>query len=124
MVLWQQYLQIMVIYCLGGVPMSFAEMVKEYRYKANLSISELAELTGLNRSVLARIESGETRRPSFSTCCKIASALDIPYDKIISFYLGVSERPETLKCCCPRLSSVPIDTLSEKRLTSCWKRRG
>jgi transcriptional regulator with XRE-family HTH domain len=82
---------------LGGVPMSFAEMVKAHRYKANLSISELAERTGVNRSVLARIESGETRRPSFSTCCKIASALDIPYDKVISFYLDVSERPETLK---------------------------
>jgi transcriptional regulator with XRE-family HTH domain len=82
---------------LGGVPMSFAEMVKAHRYKKKMTLSELAEKTGINRSVLSRIETGETKRPGFSKCQKIATVLHIPHERIISFYLDISERADMIK---------------------------
>jgi hypothetical protein len=58
-----KYIQKMIVYgtlltaftdnselLLGGVPMSFAEMVKEHRSKKKMTLSELAEKTGINKS--------------------------------------------------------------------------
>ncbi|QQE73267.1 helix-turn-helix transcriptional regulator [Brevibacillus composti] len=77
--------------------MSFSESMKAHRYRANLSLQELSERTGISRSVLARIESGETKRPGFTTWKKIASELDIPYERVIALYLDISERADVLK---------------------------
>ena len=82
---------------LGGVPMSFAEMVKEHRSKKKMTLSELAEKTGINKSVLSRIESGAIKRPEFSKCQKISSVLHIPHESLISFYLDISERADIIK---------------------------
>jgi transcriptional regulator with XRE-family HTH domain len=73
------------------------EMLLRYRRQENITISELAERTGVSKSVLSRIESGETKRPGFTTCKKITRALQIPYASLVSSYLDVTERAEMLK---------------------------
>ncbi|UFJ62215.1 helix-turn-helix domain-containing protein [Brevibacillus sedimenti] len=75
----------------------FADVLLRYRYQENITVDELAERAGVGRSVLSRIESGETKRPSFATWKKIGNALHIPYGLVISTYLDVTERAETLK---------------------------
>ncbi|USG64104.1 helix-turn-helix transcriptional regulator [Brevibacillus ruminantium] len=77
--------------------MSFSEIMKAHRYRANMTLQELSERTGINRSVLGRIESGETKRPGFATWNKIASVLNIPYERVISLYVDISERADILK---------------------------
>ncbi|MDA5108229.1 helix-turn-helix transcriptional regulator [Brevibacillus thermoruber] len=72
-------------------------MLLRYRRQENITISELAERTGVSKSVLSRIESGETKRPGFTTCKKITRALQIPYASLVSSYLDVTERAEMLK---------------------------
>jgi len=73
------------------------EMLLRYRLQENITLSELAERTGVSKSVLSRIESGETKRPGFATCKKISQALQIPYASLISAYLDMTEQAEMLK---------------------------
>ncbi len=77
--------------------MLFGEIVRAHRHQENLSLNELAEQSGVSRSILARIESGETRQPRFSTARTIASALKIPYEQVILFYLAFTHQTETFK---------------------------
>jgi DNA-binding Xre family transcriptional regulator len=45
------------------------------REQRGISLSKLAELTGMTRQALSRIERGENRNPTFSTLQRIAAAL-------------------------------------------------
>lgn len=54
-------------------------------------------MTGVNKSVLSKIEMGQTKKPSFGTWKKIANAMDLPYYDMISVYVESVQRGETLK---------------------------
>ncbi len=45
------------------------------REQRGISLSRLAELTGMTRQALSRIERGENKNPTFSTLQRIAAAL-------------------------------------------------
>jgi transcriptional regulator with XRE-family HTH domain len=51
------------------------KLLKEKRLAKGLSHQTLADIAGVNRSTISRIESGE-RIPTITVCLKIASALD------------------------------------------------
>ena len=53
---------------------TIAEFLKNIRVDSNLSISDLAELSGISASAISRIERGQ-REPLFSTVIKIVSSL-------------------------------------------------
>ncbi len=93
---------------------SFGDIQSKYRIERNISIGELAELTGICRSSLAKIESGETKRPSFNTCKKVANALDIPYSITINLCLNHTERPESLKFLLQEAIGTKSQTLVQK----------
>ncbi|TGV30019.1 XRE family transcriptional regulator [Mesorhizobium sp. M00.F.Ca.ET.186.01.1.1] len=73
------------------------ELLLAYRQRENISLSELAERTGISKTALSRMESGATKRPGFSQWKKIASALKIPYVDVISVYLSTTERPASIQ---------------------------
>ncbi len=45
------------------------------REQRGISLSQLAQLTGMTRQAISRIERGENKNPTFSTLQRIASAL-------------------------------------------------
>src|SRR3954463_14557788 len=53
-------------------------LLRNRRQEARLSLSQLANLTGLHKSYLARIELGEVRQPSTENLQRIAAALELP----------------------------------------------
>lgn len=55
---------------------TIAEFLKDIRVDSNLSISELAELSGISASAISRIERGQ-REPLFSTVIKIVDSLNV-----------------------------------------------
>ncbi|MCA1701741.1 MAG: helix-turn-helix domain-containing protein [Actinobacteria bacterium] len=63
-----------------------ADLLGRLRREAGLSMYELAKRTGLNRSVLARIEDGTTTQPDTRTLNRIARALGVDPE---SFYDAV-----------------------------------
>ncbi|MEJ8548784.1 helix-turn-helix domain-containing protein [Brevibacillus borstelensis] len=72
-------------------------MILTYRQRENLSLSKLAERTGVSKTSLSKIETGATRHPSFQLWKKVGHTLHIPFDEIIGHYLDTTERPATIK---------------------------
>ncbi|WP_195940091.1 helix-turn-helix domain-containing protein [Romboutsia sp. 1001713B170131_170501_G6] len=58
--------------------------ITEYRKRKNLTIKELANLTGVTPSLLSQIEKG-TSNPSINTLKQISKALDIP---LFNFFIN------------------------------------
>lgn len=64
---------------------TIAEFLRNIRVDSNLSISELAELSGISASAISRIERGQ-RDPLFSTVIEIVNSLnagELFYDFLI-----------------------------------------
>lgn len=57
--------------------------IEEKRLEKGLSLSELARMSGIAKSHLAYIESGESI-PTLVTLCKIARALGVPAAELFS----------------------------------------
>lgn len=63
-----------------------AENLKRLRMERNLSLGQLAELSGVSKVMLSQIEKGDTN-PTINTIWKIANGLKIPYTALM-------EKPE------------------------------
>src|SRR5712691_8598584 len=55
---------------------TLAELIKEARVRARLSMRGLARRSGLSAAQISRIEAGEVERPAAETLVKVAKALD------------------------------------------------
>src|ERR1700737_286913 len=58
------------------VEVSMAELTKEARVRARISMRGLARRSGLSAAQVSRIEAGEVERPVAETLVKLAKALD------------------------------------------------
>ncbi|MEJ8546386.1 helix-turn-helix domain-containing protein [Brevibacillus borstelensis] len=75
---------------------TIGDVIKKYREQSDLSISQLARLSGVHKGVIARIENGDTRRPSLKTTIPVAKVLNIPSDEFIEYYIEIDKRPKVL----------------------------
>ncbi|TPG73165.1 XRE family transcriptional regulator [Brevibacillus laterosporus] len=75
---------------------SLGELINMKREEMGLSLSELGRLTGIHKSVLGRIEQGETKRPELNTIKAIADVLTLPYKDIIEYYAEIEQRINVL----------------------------
>lgn len=60
-----------------------APRLRRIRQKKNLTLDELAAATGISKSTLSRLESGQ-RKPSLELLLPIAAALAVPLDQIVT----------------------------------------
>ncbi|MDU4934515.1 MAG: helix-turn-helix transcriptional regulator [Peptostreptococcaceae bacterium] len=58
--------------------------ISEYRKRKEITIKELASLTGVTQSLLSQIEKGSAN-PSINTLKQISSALDVP---LFNFFIS------------------------------------
>ncbi|WP_340701549.1 helix-turn-helix transcriptional regulator [Brevibacillus borstelensis] len=97
---------------------TIGDVLKKYRKQSNLSISQLARLTGVHKGVIAKIENGSTRRPGLKITMPLAKVLNIPTDKIVELYIEIDKRPEVLFGLLNeaiRLFNVPLACLLHNR---------
>lgn len=76
---------------------TIGDVIRRYREQANLSITQLANLSGVHKGVISKIELGDTKRPELRTIKAIAHVLEIPYQEIVEHYIDVEKRVEALK---------------------------
>ena len=57
-----------------------AKKIRELRIKKGLSQEKLARLAGISYNTIVKIESGESKRPTFQTMAGIANALGVSLD--------------------------------------------
>lgn len=61
---------------------AFGDRVKAIREQKRVSIRELAAMSGLNKSQIVRIESGQSD-PHYTTLIRIADALEISVGELV-----------------------------------------
>lgn len=67
--------------------MAVAYMIKELRKAMGLTQVDLAEKSGVSRTIISGLESGTTTVTSTATLLKLAKALDVTIDEL--FFKGV-----------------------------------
>jgi transcriptional regulator with XRE-family HTH domain len=75
---------------LGAV---IAERVREFRLQLGLTVGQLAELTGLSKGMLSKIENAQTS-PSLATLARLSEALKVP---VTAFFRGLNEEQDLLR---------------------------
>lgn len=102
----------------GGLPIMgmerIGELILTYRQRENISLSALAERTGVSKTALSKIETGETKRPGFALWKKIARTLNIPYAHVVRIYLDATEQPATIKLLLDESIALNNKTLMQK----------
>ncbi|MBD8497345.1 helix-turn-helix domain-containing protein [Paenibacillus arenosi] len=76
--------------------LTFGDLIQQYRLIARLTLTQLANLSGVSKGTISKIENGEVKKPEFQTIKMLASALGIPYNEYIGLYIEVERRPDTL----------------------------
>ncbi|WP_139489100.1 helix-turn-helix domain-containing protein [Brevibacillus dissolubilis] len=76
---------------------TLGDMIRNYRENAGLTLSYTALQAGLSKGVLSKIENGDTKRPEWKTVKSIANALNIPNSIIVTYYIKVDHKIDTLK---------------------------
>ncbi|MGF9907085.1 helix-turn-helix domain-containing protein [Brevibacillus porteri] len=77
--------------------LSLGELISSHRSRRNLTLADLSELSGVSKSTISLIETGETKRPSYATWRKIAEAIDIAPSIIINAFVDTTHHPKTLE---------------------------
>ena len=62
-----------------------AKNLNRLRNERNLSLGQLAELSGVSKVMLSQIEKGDSN-PTVNTIWKIASGLNVPYTAILEHF--------------------------------------
>ena len=62
------------------------DMIKEGRLNLGISQRELAEITGIHHSVIARIEKGEIIQPTINVLIKMAKTLNLDLATMLVYY--------------------------------------
>jgi len=74
---------------LGAV---IAERVREFRLQLGLTVGHLAEVTGLSKGMLSKIENAQAA-PSLATLARLSEALKVP---VTAFFRGLNEEQDVL----------------------------
>ena len=69
-----------------------AERVREFRLQLTLTVGQLAELTGLSKGMLSKIENAQAS-PSLATLARLSEALKVP---VTAFFRGLNEEQDVL----------------------------
>jgi transcriptional regulator with XRE-family HTH domain len=75
---------------------TIGELIQKYREQANLSITQLANVAGIHKTVISKIENGDTKRPEWKTIKAISRSLEIPTQQIVEHYMELEQRPDAL----------------------------
>ncbi len=74
---------------LGAV---IAERVRQFRLQLGLTVGHLAEVTGLSKGMLSKIENAQAS-PSLATLARLSEALKVP---VTAFFRGLNEEQDVL----------------------------
>jgi len=75
---------------------TIGELIHDTRFASNITITQLSELSGINKGTISRIEKSEIKRPDFSTVRLLTTSLDIPFETLVDYYVEKEKRSDLL----------------------------
>ncbi|MBG9732832.1 helix-turn-helix transcriptional regulator [Paenibacillus alvei] len=76
--------------------LSIGELIHRYRRNSGMTLTQLAESSGIHIGTISKIENEYVKRPEYTTLRPLAGALQIPLDTVIELYIGIDKRADTL----------------------------
>ncbi|EHQ59281.1 DNA-binding protein, partial [Paenibacillus dendritiformis C454] len=76
--------------------LSIGELIQCYRRNRGMTLSQLSELTGINKETLSKIENGDVKRPEYKTIHPLADTLQIPLETLVDLHITRDKRADTL----------------------------
>ncbi|WP_374015996.1 helix-turn-helix transcriptional regulator [Paenibacillus thiaminolyticus] len=76
--------------------LSIGELIQRYRHNRDMTLSQLAELTGLHKGTISKIENGDVKRPEYMTVRPLVDTLEIPLETLVELHITVDNRADTL----------------------------
>lgn len=75
---------------------TIGELIHDTRFASNITITQLSELSGINKGTISRIEKSEIKRPDFSTVRLLTTSLGIPFETLVDYYVEGEKRSDLL----------------------------
>ncbi|KJB85342.1 DNA-binding protein [Paenibacillus sp. E194] len=75
---------------------TIGELILDTRRASNMSITQLSELSGVNRGAISRLENNDVKRPEFAAIYALSVALQISFDEIVHYYVDTEKRSDVL----------------------------
>ncbi|MCR8845049.1 helix-turn-helix domain-containing protein [Paenibacillus sp. SC116] len=72
---------------MNSVAFSLGDLVREYRTKSEMTLSELARATDVSKGTLSKLENGEVKKPDYQKLQVVMQVLGIPYEDYIGLYV-------------------------------------
>ncbi|WP_157282813.1 helix-turn-helix domain-containing protein [Paenibacillus assamensis] len=72
---------------MNSAAFSLGDLVRTYRMKSEMTLSELANTTGVSKGTLSKLENGEVKKPDFQKLQAVMQVLSIPYEDYIELYV-------------------------------------
>ncbi|WP_374018126.1 helix-turn-helix transcriptional regulator [Paenibacillus thiaminolyticus] len=76
--------------------LSIGELIQRYRHNRGMTLSQLAQLTGLHKGTISKIENGDVKRPEYMTVRPLVDTLEIPLETLVELHITVDNRADTL----------------------------
>ncbi|MCE5172297.1 helix-turn-helix domain-containing protein [Paenibacillus profundus] len=76
--------------------LSIGKLIQRYRQNRDMTLSQLAELTGLHKGTISKIENGDVKRPEYMTIRPLVDTLEIPLETLVELHMNVDKRADTL----------------------------
>ncbi|BFH15215.1 Spo0E family sporulation regulatory protein-aspartic acid phosphatase [Paenibacillus melissococcoides] len=76
--------------------LSIGELIQRYRHNRDMTLSQLAEVTGLHKGTISKIENGDVKRPEYMTIRPLVDTLQIPLETLVELHITVEKRADTL----------------------------
>ncbi|MEJ8548497.1 Spo0E family sporulation regulatory protein-aspartic acid phosphatase [Brevibacillus borstelensis] len=77
--------------------MTIGDIIKRYRERENLTITQLTNISGVHKDVISKIEFGDMKCPELGTIKPIANVLGISFLEIVEHYIEAEQRVDTLR---------------------------
>ena len=87
---------------MGDTTAPFAELLRDFRNRAELTQEELAERAGVSPDAVSLLERGERRRPHIDTVARLAGALELSATERAQFE-AIARRPAPLVAQAPQI---------------------
>lgn len=94
-------------------PSTLGSFLKQVRTRANLSLTDLSEISGIPRNTIHRLEQDEVNNPSIIVLCTLATILEFKILDILAFF-GINpaaqlpDLPHYLQIKYPHLSAAAL----------------
>lgn len=75
---------------------TLGELIQRYRNEQAMTQTQLADLSGINKGSISKIENGDIKRPDYKTIQPLIAALQIPLHEVIEHYALTDPRSETM----------------------------